>query len=131
MESKDIETRDGVRIENILKSLNELECKGLSDILAFQIIQGVKLFNLASSGQSIDVSDSIRFVSDLLGIDFAENLKKYLKDKIVPEIMYSGNPIEDDFTDDEIVDYIIQNSHLKNESVDKYKQMLSDTLTKI
>lgn len=130
-ELNEIEQRDGVKIDNILQSLGELESKGLADILAFQIIQGVNLFNLASSGKSIDVSESVKFISELLGIDFDANLRKYIKEKLVPEVMYSGNPIEDDFTDDEIVDYIIQNSQLTNESVDKYKRTLSETIQKL
>lgn len=130
-ELNEIEQRDGVKVDNILQSLGELESKGLADILAFQIIQGVNLFNLASSGKSIDVSESVKFVSEVLGIDFDANLRKYIKEKLVPEVMYSGNPIEDDFTDDEIVDYIIQNSQLTNESVDKYKRTLSETIQKL
>lgn len=128
---KEIEQRDSVKVDKILHSLNDLESKGLADILAFQIIQGVNLFNLASSGKSIDVSESVKFISDVLGIDFDANLRKYIKDKVIPEVMYSGNPIEDDFTDDEIVDYIIQNSQLTNENVDKYKQTLSETIQKL
>lgn len=128
---KEIEQRDSVKVDKILQSLNDLESKGLADILAFQIIQGVNLFNLASSGKSIDVSESVKFISDVLGIDFDANLRKYIKDKVIPEVMYSGNPIEDDFTDDEIVDYIIQNSQLTNENVDKYKQTLSETIQKL
>lgn len=130
-ELNEIEQRDGVKVDNILQSLGELESKGLADILAFQIIQGVNLFNLASSGKNIDVSESVKFISELLGIDFDANLRKYIKEKLVPEVMYSGNPIEDDFTDDEIVDYIIQNSKLTNESVDKYKRTLSETIQKL
>ena len=130
-ELNEIEERDGVKVDRILQSLGELESKGLADILAFQIIQGVNLFNLASSGKNIDVSESVRFISELLGIDFDANLRKYIKEKLVPEVMYSGAPIEDDFTDDEIVDYIIQNSQLTNESVDKYKRTLSETIQKL
>lgn len=130
-ELNEIEERDGVKVDRILQSLGELESKGLADILAFQIIQGVNLFNLASSGKNIDVSESVKFISELLGIDFDANLRKYIKEKLVPEVMYSGAPIEDDFTDDEIVDYIIQNSQLTNESVDKYKRTLSETIQKL
>ena len=130
-ELNEIEERDGVKVDRILQSLSELESKGLADILAFQIIQGVNLFNLASSGKNIDVSESVKFISELLGIDFDANLRKYIKEKLVPEVMYSGAPIEDDFTDDEIVDYIIQNSQLTNESVDKYKRTLSETIQKL
>lgn len=130
-ELNEIEQRDGVKVDRILQSLGELESKGLADILAFQIIQGVNLFNLATSGKNIDVSESVKFISELLGIDFDANLRKYIKEKLVPEVMYSGAPIEDDFTDDEIVDYIIQNSQLTNESVDKYKRTLSETIQKL
>jgi uncharacterized protein YeeX (DUF496 family) len=125
----EIEKRDADRISEILTKVKTLESGGLADILTFQIIQGVQLFNRASSGESIDVSESIKFVSEVLGIDFVGNLKEYIKDKLVPDVLYSDKPLEDDFTDDDIVNYIVQNSQLSNESVDKYKQMLTDTIT--
>lgn len=125
----EIEKRDADRISEILTKIKTLESGGLADILTFQIIQGVQLFNRASSGENIDVSESIKFVSEVLGIDFVGNLKEYIKDKIVPDVLYSDKPLEDDFTDDDIVNYIVQNSQLSNESVDKYKQMLTDTIT--
>lgn len=125
----EIEKRDADRISEILTKVKTLESGGLADILTFQIIQGVQLFNRASSGENIDVSESIKFVSEVLGIDFVGNLKEYIKDKIVPDVLYSDKPLEDDFTDDDIVNYIVQNSQLSNESVDKYKQMLTDTIT--
>lgn len=125
----EIEKKDADRISEILTKVKTLESGGLADILTFQIIQGVQLFNRASSGESIDVSESIKFVSEVLGIDFVGNLKEYIKDKIVPDVLYSDKPLEDDFTDDDIVNYIVQNSQLSNESVDKYKQMLTDTIT--
>ena len=125
----EIEKKDADRISEILTKVKTLESGGLADILTFQIIQGVQLFNRASSGESIDVSESIKFVSEVLGIDFVGNLKEYIKDKLVPDVLYSDKPLEDDFTDDDIVNYIVQNSQLSNESVDKYKQMLTDTIT--
>lgn len=125
----EIEKRDADRISEILTKIKTLESGGLADILSFQIIQGVQLFNRASSGENIDVSESIKFISEVLGIDFVENLKAYIKDKIVPDVLYSDKPLEDEFTDDDIVNYIVQNSQLSNESVDKYKQMLTDTIT--
>ena len=125
----EIEKKDADRISEILTKVKTLESGGLADILTFQIIQGVQLFNRASSGENIDVSESIKFVSEVLGIDFVGNLKEYIKDKIVPDVLYSDKPLEDDFTDDDIVNYIVQNSQLSNESVDKYKQMLTDTIT--
>ncbi len=125
----EIEKRDADRISEILTKIKTLESGGLADILSFQIIQGVQLFNRASSCENIDVSESIKFISEVLGIDFVGNLKTYIKDKIVPDVLYSDKPLEDEFTDDDIVNYIVQNSQLSNESVDKYKQMLTDTIT--
>ena len=128
-QKSEIEKRDADRISEILTKIKTLESGGLADILSFQIIQGVQLFNHASSGENIDVSESIKFISEVLGIDFVGNLKAYIKDKIVPDVLYSDKPLEDEFTDDDIVNYIVQNSQLSNETVDKYKQMLTDTIT--
>ena len=98
------------KLNEIFAQIKTLESQELQDILTFYFGQGLKPF---------DVSEQIKFISDLLGFN--------LDDIVMAEM----NKKPETHAKDEITDFILQNSSVVDANIDKYREFIESTIKDI
>lgn len=107
------------KLNDIFAQIKTLESQELQDILTFYFGQGLKLFEAKYKGETFDVSEQIKFISDLLGFN--------LDDIVMAEM----NKKPETHAKDEITDFILQNSSVVDANIDKYREFIESTIKDI
>lgn len=129
-ELSEFESHDSEIVNAALDKLNELKIPELKDLLKLQIVKGVEFFNAVSEGTEYDISDQLKMMTNFLGLDVKELVQKIVENKI-DDVESERIKIDEDSTDEDVVNFILQNSQGVDDIKDKYdsyKKYISDIL---
>lgn len=129
-ELSEFESHDSEIVNAALDKLNELKIPELKELLMIQIVKGVEFFNAVSEGTEYDISDQLKMITNFLGLDVKELVQKIVENKI-DDVESERIKIDEDSTDEDVVNFILQNSQGVDDIKDKYdsyKKYISDIL---
>lgn len=103
---------DMVNIANDIKEQNE----GIGDIFLMNIMNSMDIIKAYNNKDNLDISDKIKLISSLLGVDLEEMVK---------HIIEKNSGINQSETEKDVVDFIINNS-----KIDDYEKFLQENSVK-
>lgn len=116
-------------IFELIKEIGE-EDKLVGDVLMVNFERSVKTLQAAKDNTPTDVSDQIRLVTDLLGIDLEVLVKTIIEQDYA--MNQSGDFVNSGEAEQATIDFIVgnsQNINNQNNNIDDYEKFLSQTKT--
>ena len=105
-------------IFNKVKEISDIS-PDLGKILLFNFKQSFDIYEALIKNEAYDISDQIKFVSDLLKIDIYQMLKDSSeKDNV------KG-------ADDDITSFILNNSKVVDENIEEYEKFIKESLKEV
>jgi hypothetical protein len=116
-------------IFELIKEIGK-EDKLVGDVLMVNFERSVKTLQAAKDNTPTDVSDQIRLVTDLLGIDLEVLVKTIIEQDYA--MNQSGDFVNSGEAEQATIDFIVgnsQNINNQNNNIDDYEKFLSQTKT--
>ena len=111
------------QLVEISKEIADLD-KVIGDVFLMNILNSMDIIQSSANSQELDISEKIKVMSNLLGIDLEVFIAKLIEDKYTPT--QNGELIKNEEIQEEVLDFIINNS----KDIDDYEKFLKDNSIK-